>query len=112
MRAGNTRQPTEGVVDLFFRFLGARADRPLTTLMPKQVEEFKNHLAKRVAPSTVNRALKVLKASLNNAVAKRQLEFSPAEHVEPLQTEEATRRPFTMEELKKLLRAANAEWHR
>jgi integrase len=98
------------VIDLFLAFLGARADRSLTTLQPKQVEDFKEHVAKRVSPSTVNKAVKVLKASFNNAVAKRQLEFSPAEHVQPVQVEESNRRPFTREELKKLLAVADPEW--
>jgi integrase len=96
--------------DLFLKFLGTRASRPLTTLQPKQLEEFKLELTKRVAPSTVNKAIKILKASFNNAVAKRQLEFSPAEHVAAIEVEESNRRPFTDAELRKLLQKANAEW--
>jgi integrase len=97
-------------VNLFLKFMGARAGRPLTTLQPKQIEDFKAHLAPRVAASTVNKAIKVLKASFNNAVAKRQLEFSPAEHVESVETEEGKRRPFTDDELASLLKSADAEW--
>ncbi len=96
--------------DLFLKFLGTRADRPLTTLQPKQLDDFKIELAKRVAPSTVNKAIKIMKAAFNNAVAKRQLEFSPAEHVTTIEVEDSNRRPFTDEELKKLLAAADAEW--
>ncbi len=99
-----------GVIDLFMKYLGTRADKPLTTLQPKQIEDFKSHLVKRVAPSTVNKSIKVLKASFNNAVAKRQLEFSPAEHIESIEVEDCNRRPFTSDELKKVLQAANAEW--
>lgn len=98
------------VIDLFHKYLGARADRPLTTLQPKQIEDFKSHLAKRVAPSTVNKSIKVLKASFSNAVAKRQLEFSPAEHIENIEVEEGNRRPFTDKELKDLLNVADKEW--
>jgi integrase len=97
-------------IELFLKFLGVRADRALTTLQSKQIEDFKTKLAARVSPSTVNNALKALKASLNTAVAKRQLEFSPAEHVNPIEVEESNRRPFTNEELKKILKAANTEW--
>lgn len=97
-------------VALFLKYMGARADRALTTLQPRQVEAFKVHLAPRVAPSTVNKALKVLKAAFNNAVAKRQLEFSPAEHVEGVETAEPGRRPFTDDELTMVLKAADAEW--
>ena len=96
--------------DLFLKFLGTRADRPLTTLQPKQVEDFKTNLIERVAPSTVNKAIKILKASFNTAVAKRQIEFSPAEHVTSVDVDESNRRPFTPEELKSLLKIASDEW--
>ncbi|MDR3413597.1 MAG: site-specific integrase, partial [Formivibrio sp.] len=98
------------IIDLFLKYLGARADKPLTILQPKQIEDFKLHIGERVGPSTVNKSIKVLKASFNNAVAKRQLEFSPAEHIESIEVEECNRRPFTSDELKKVLQAANAEW--
>jgi len=98
------------IVELFHKFLGTRADKPLTTLQPKQIEDFKTHLASRVGPSTVNKSVKVLKASFNNAVAKRQIEFSPAEHVESIEVAECNRRPFTDDELKRILQAANDEW--
>ena len=97
------------IVDLFMKFLGARADRALTTLQEKQVEDFKAELANRVSPSTVNKAVKVLKASFSNAVAKRQLEFSPAEHIEAIETEAVNRRPFTASEITKLLTAADSK---
>jgi integrase len=97
-------------VALFLKYMGARADRALTTLQPRQIEAFKERLASRVAPSTVNKAIKVLKAAFNGAVAKRQLEFNPAEHVEGVETAEPVRRPFTAQELSKLLNAAETDW--
>lgn len=100
------------VIDLFLSFLGARAARALTTVENRQVEEFKHYVAKRVAPSTVNKAIKVLKSALNAAVKSRQLEFNPAQHVELIQaeSESAGRRPFTDKELSELLSKAGAEW--
>jgi integrase len=100
------------IIESFLKFLGTRSDRPLTTLQAKQIEDFKQYLTERVGPSTVNKAVKVLKASFNNAVAKRQLEFNPAEHVESIEVEEANRRPFTDKELKSLLKVTekDANW--
>jgi integrase len=98
------------VLDQFFVHLGARADRALSTLQQAQVEAFKARLIERVSPSTVNKALKVLKASLGAAVRARQLDFSPAEHVPPVDGEETGRRPFTDEEIVALLKAADPEW--
>jgi len=99
------------IIDLFLRFLGSRSDRALTTLQPSQIEEFKTALAKRVAPSTVNKGVKVLRAAFNAAVKSRQLEFNPVEHVEFMQTEQEGRRPFTGKELTDLLSKADKEWH-
>jgi integrase len=105
-----TRIEYQRVLDVFFKFLGTRADRPLTTLQESQVEAFKQSLITRVAPSTVNKSVKVLKAAFANAVAKRQLEFSPARHVAPVGTEDSQRRPFTMDEIRRALAAADEEW--
>ena len=96
------------IVELFLTFLGARADRALTTLENRQVEEFKGYLKKRVAPSTVNKGVKVVKSALNAAVKSRQLEFNPAAHIELIQTESAGRRPFTADEITNLLKAADS----
>lgn len=100
------------IIDLFLTFLGTRSDRALTTVESRQVEEFKTYLAKRVAPSTVNKGVKVLKAALNAAVKSRQLEFNPAQHVELIQAESEgeSRRPFTSKELAALLAHASTEW--
>jgi len=95
---------------LFLKFLGARADLALTTLQPSQIEKFKERQAERVAPSTVNKALKVLKASLGNAVARQQLEFNPAEHVPFIEQDSVGRRKFRDDEITKLLNAACPEW--
>jgi len=97
------------IKDLFLKFLGARGGRPLTVLQPKQIEDFKAQLLTRVSPSTVNKAVKILKACFNNAIAKRQLDFNPAEHVSRIEEADSTRRPFTDDELKNILKACDAK---
>jgi len=97
-------------IDLFLQFLGTRADKALTTLQQKQVEDFKARLTARVAPSTVNKGLKVLKASFGRAVAARQLEFNPAEFVSYMGEAKSNRRPFTPEEIGRLLKATETDW--
>jgi integrase len=100
------------IIEMFLKFLGARADRALTTLQPRQIEDFKASQTARVAPSSVNKCVKVLKAAFNAAVKNRQLEFNPAQHVEFIEAESEGegRRPFTGKELTALLTHANAEW--
>jgi integrase len=98
------------IVALFLKFLGSHADRALATLQPKHAEDFKTSLQSRVGPSTVNKAVKILKAAFNAAVAKRALEFNPAEHVTQIEEQDGARRPFTDDELRALLKTATPEW--
>jgi integrase len=109
-----TLQVYRTIVDYFLTHLGARADRPLTTLQQAQIDDFKTKMVAKVSPSTVNRAVKVLKAAFSAAVAQRQLEFSPAQHVKAVDEEERGRRPFTDDELGKLITATaepkHAQW--
>jgi integrase len=105
-----TQTEYKRVAELFLKFLGARGDRALTTLQPRQIEDFKANQNARVSASSVNKCLKVLKAAFNAAVKSRQLEFNPAQHVEFIQTEQIGRRPFTDKELKDLLKHADKNW--
>ena len=105
-----TRTEYRKILDNFLKHLGTRADRPLTTLQTRQIEDYKQKLIERVAPSTVNKAVKVLKACLADAVRKRQLEFSPAQHVEAVEVDASQRRPFERGEIKKLLAVATGDW--
>jgi len=97
------------IVDLFLQRLGARADRSLTSIQPRQIEDFKKFMQNRVSPATVNKALAILKAGFSRAVTKRQLEFSPAEHVEHVEEDQSRRRPFTNAEITKLLTSADSK---
>lgn len=106
----STRLEYKRASDLFVKFLGTRAERPLTTVQPLHVEQFKAHLSKRIAATTVNKTLKILKTALSRAVAKRQLEFSPAQHVELVETVAGKRRALTLDEIKTLLSVASADW--
>ena len=105
-----TRIEYKRLVDLFVTFLGARAERPLANLQAVHVEQFKASLAGRVGASSVNKAVKVLKGAFGSAVAKRQLEFSPAEHVEFNEAKSSQRRAFTLEEIRALLAVAEGDW--
>lgn len=99
-----------GILELFLKQLGKRADRALSTLSHQDVEAFRDAQAESKSPAGANLALKVIKSCLGAAVAKRQLEFSPAEHVETVLESGSQRRPFTREEIQTLLRTASDEW--
>jgi len=105
-----TRRDYEDIINEFLKYLGSRAGRPLTTLQTKPIEDYKQRLLSRVSPSSVNKALKVIKACCNKAVRARQLEFSPAGPVENVDAEAVGKRPFTDEELAAMLKVAPRDW--
>jgi len=106
----STRLEYRRATDLLIEFLGSRADRPISALQPLHIEQFKARLARRIAASTVNKTLKILKTAFASAVAKRQLEFNPAEHVELMEVKVSQRRAFNLEEIRQLLTVADNEW--
>ena len=98
----------QGIVDYFLKFLDGKASRNLSALTADDVERYRDHLQGRVAPSTVNTHLKVIRVALERAVKQRVFETNPARLVDNLSTEDHhERRAFTQAELKKLLAVCN-----
>jgi len=94
----------QGIVDNFLKFLDGKASRNLSALTADDVERYRDQLQGRVAPSTVNMHLKVIRVALERAVKQRVFETNPARLVDNLSTEDhQERRAFTLAELKKLL---------
>src|SRR5579883_1404413 len=101
----------EGIVDNFLDFLGGKASGNLSALRADDVEKYRCHLQDRVAPSTVNTHLKVIRVALEKAVRQGIFERNPARLVENLNTTgRHERRAFTLPELKRLLAECGDDW--
>lgn len=102
----------EGIVNNFLSFLGGKASRNLAALKAEDVERYRDTLQDRVAPSTVNTHLKVIRVALEKAVKQRVFETNPARLVDNLSTEadRNERRAFTRAELRKLLEVCKDDW--
>jgi integrase len=99
------------VVSTFMAHLGAKADRPLSSLIPRDVESFRNaQTAEGKSPTTVNLVVKTLRIPLNLARRQGLILTNPAEAVELQPAMANTRDVFSMEEIQALLVAANTEW--
>lgn len=97
-------------VDLFNQFLGAKADRPLSSVSNPMIEDYKGSLATRLAPSSVNKQLKIMRCAFKAAVVARQIEFNPAEHVAGVSTKRDQKRdPFTNDEVRLLLKHSKGD---
>lgn len=99
------------VVDSFLDTLGTRRNAALNALGPEEVEAYRNSLANRLAPGTVNLSVKILRVALNPAWKKQLIDRNPAALVDIVTKEGPDkRRPFTLDEIKKILGVASQEW--
>jgi integrase len=95
----------------FLEHLGPKADGALFEVTKDDIHRWRDGMAKKLAPATVNHNLKFVRMLF--AAAKRAgiVADNPAEDVPTLKrTVKTTRRPFTLVELKTLLQVADAEW--
>lgn len=99
------------VVSDLLEFLGGRANLDIAHISAKEITRFRDTLARRLTPGTVNVSLKVIRAALAQARRDGLLDVNEAERVTLLKNQRVfERRPFSLPELKRVLAAANDEW--
>jgi integrase len=110
--ADRTAERYASVAQQFLTDLGDKAKLDLNYLSAKDVLSFRDKLLKRVAPSTVNQHVKILRVALNQAKREGLIQTNPAAQVMrvKLAGDEVERRAFTLPELKQILRVATDEW--
>lgn len=100
------------VVNHLLEYLGPKAGFDIAHLTSKEITSFRDNLAGRLTAGTVNISLKILRTALSQARREGVVDTNEAERVALLKnrrTDDA-RRPFTLEELKKILAHASEEW--
>jgi integrase len=110
--AERTVERYASVAEDFLTYLGDRSKLDLNYLTTKDILSFRDKLLKRVAPSTVNQHVKILRIALNQAKRQGLIQINPAAQVTrvKLAGDEIERRAFTLPELKQILRVATDEW--
>jgi integrase len=102
------------VIERFTGFLGeAKSKRDLSTLQASDVARFRDREVKELSRSTANLGVKVLRICLGEAVRQGLLAVNPAVRVKLLKsTAESKRRAFTLNEIKRILKACgdDTEW--
>ncbi len=97
--------------DKFLTFLGDAADDDLTEITRDLITRFRNEEAKLFAPKTVNNEVKFLRMIFRAARRDALVADDPAEFVATIRKgESATRRPFTIPQLRAILNVADSEW--
>ncbi|MGA2541696.1 MAG: tyrosine-type recombinase/integrase [Verrucomicrobiota bacterium] len=100
------------VVSQFTEFLGSKAERDISNITAAEITGFRDSLAKRVTPGTVNVSLKIIRSAFAQARRDGLIDLNEAERVTLLKRSQnqVERRPFTLEELRRILEAADDEW--
>jgi integrase len=97
---------------LFIESLGGRAGLDISAITPRDIVRFRDQLATRLSTSSANHAVKVVRMALKDAQAQSLVTANVAVGVRPVKSadEISRRRPFTLKEIKRLLRVAHGEW--
>jgi integrase len=102
------------VIDQFTAFLGAKCNRDIGMLDSGDVLEFRDDEAKHLARATANLAVRVLRICFGDALKQGVNYGNPAAGVKMLKgSKESKRRAFTLDEVKRILKACehDVEWY-
>jgi integrase len=107
----NSEHSYAAAIKHFLAFLGAAADADLLSITKQHLVGFRDFLAQRSAPVTVNSRLKAIKAIFHSAKRDGYLVDDPAEFVEGVRISgKGQRDAFTIAELQAILAVADPEW--
>lgn len=112
LEAGATTNVRYGiVVEQFLKHLGSKANSDITPITSREITVFRDELAKRLAANPVNFGVQAIRAALKQAKRYGLVEGNQADRVTLLKRlGQSKRRPFTMAELRKILKVADEEW--
>jgi integrase len=96
----------------FLDSLAGKADQDMGVIRQDDVARFRDAQAKRVAPSTANLSLKVVRMILKAAEADGVISKNEAKHVKRLKVQggQSSRRAFTLREMTTILKHCDEEW--
>jgi integrase len=98
------------VIDRFIAFLGTKSNHDIGMLDSGDVLEFRDDEAKRLARGTANLSLRILRSCFGDALKQNVNYGNPASAVKMLKgSKESTRRGFTLDEVKRILKACEHE---
>lgn len=110
--AETTASRYDGIIARFMDYLGRKADRDIASLTASDVGGFRDSLARDLSRSSANLAVKTLRVCLGSAFKQGLVTSNAASKVDKLKARgESQRRPFTLKEITRVLKAAEgSEW--
>jgi integrase len=110
--AESTARHYRDAITKFLDALGVKSDRDLNEITRADVIGFRDGLHKRLTASSANQAVKILRMALKDALVAELVDRNVAVGVKRVKHrgEANARRPFTLPELKTVLKVADDEW--
>lgn len=108
--SANTHQRYETAVAQFLRFIRTKADQDLFHLTTADLQAFRDELSGKLSKGSCNVAIKIMRAAFNEARTQGFIDSNPAQLVKLMRTEKFRRRPFTPDELRRVLAEADPQW--
>jgi integrase len=102
-----------GILKEFLRWLGPLGDYLLPHLSSTLIAKYRDYLAHKQSPASVNVALACIQTALEQAFNDNLIDVNEATRVQRLPDEPnkpQERRPFTDDELRAILKVADTEW--
>lgn len=102
----------KGRASSFLTFLGSAAKEPLGNVTPQMLQRYRDEVASTRTVATANQGVKILRIIFEDVRRDGYLTENIAKDVRPWKDAEVTasRRPFTLPELKVVLSVADDEW--
>ncbi|MGC3958429.1 MAG: tyrosine-type recombinase/integrase [Verrucomicrobiota bacterium] len=110
--SAGTRAKYEATGKLFLASLGGKAEQDIAEVRKEDIARFRDVQGKRVARSTANVYLKIVRIIFAAAEADGLIVRNEAKHIKKLKlaNEAGSRRAFTLPELNKILAQCDDEW--
>ena len=92
--------------------MGTAAELDLSAVTRKMITEFRSQVAQKARATTTNHDLKAIKLVFRSAKRDGYIIEDPGKFVESVRrkTSEDARRPFTVSEIRKVIKVADQEW--
>ena len=97
-------------VNGLFDYLKTKADRPIESVTVRDVSAFRDTLARRCSAATTNKCMKILGAAWRQARKDGLLDDVVFSRIDRVKGVESKRRPFTMDEMGRVLAVCDTEW--
>jgi integrase len=110
-KAINTHSRYKSVIDGFLEDMGAKADKNIALVTPKDIRAFRSHEAvSGKSPQTCNFAIKVLSAAFHSAQRQGYITSNPCNALDGLKPTRNEKAMFTKEQVEAVYGVASQPW--